>query len=65
MCELSLEETGLARKRGAEILETDFEQEWEAQGGSRYMQTVKAQVSSKFLQKRLGIIKKLIKKLLL
>ena len=26
MCELSLEETGLTRKRGAEILENDFEE---------------------------------------
>ncbi len=26
MCELSLEETGLTRKRGAEILDSDFEQ---------------------------------------
>ncbi len=26
MCELSLEETGLTRKRGAEILDNDFEQ---------------------------------------
>ena len=25
MCELSLEETGLTRKRGAEILDTEFE----------------------------------------
>ncbi|XP_026737078.1 myosin heavy chain 95F isoform X2 [Trichoplusia ni] len=28
MCELSLEETGLTRKRGAEILEHEFEREW-------------------------------------
>jgi len=28
MCELSLEETGLSRKRGAEILEREFEDEW-------------------------------------
>ena len=26
MCELSLEETGLTRKRGAEILDNDFEE---------------------------------------
>ncbi|KAF5307261.1 hypothetical protein FQR65_LT06977 [Abscondita terminalis] len=29
MCELSLEETGLTRKRGAEILENEFNKEWE------------------------------------
>ncbi|KAI8423720.1 hypothetical protein MSG28_012751 [Choristoneura fumiferana] len=28
MCELSLDETGLTRKRGAEILEHEFEREW-------------------------------------
>ena len=28
MCELSLEETGLTRKRGAEILDSEFEREW-------------------------------------
>ncbi|XP_043204148.1 unconventional myosin-VI-like isoform X1 [Amphibalanus amphitrite] len=28
MCELSLNETGLTRKRGAEILESEFEKEW-------------------------------------
>ena len=33
MCELGLEETGLARKRGAEILESEFEKEWKKHGG--------------------------------
>ena len=33
MCELSLDETGLTRKRGAEILDTEFEREWRANGG--------------------------------
>ena len=33
MCELSLEETGLTRKRGAEILEHEFEKEWNSHGG--------------------------------
>jgi len=28
MCELKLSETGLTRKRGAEILEYEFEKEW-------------------------------------
>ncbi|XP_014255662.1 myosin heavy chain 95F isoform X2 [Cimex lectularius] len=36
MCELSLEETGLTRKRGAEILERDFTREWEKHGGKPY-----------------------------
>lgn len=29
MCELSLDETGLTRKRGAEILEEEFNSVWE------------------------------------
>ena len=29
MCQLSLEETGLTRKRGAEILEPEFVREWD------------------------------------
>ena len=33
LCELSLEETGLTRKRGAEILEHEFNREWERHGG--------------------------------
>merc|ERR1711872_1173567 len=36
MCELSLDETGLTRKRGAEISEMDFEKEWKKQGGKQY-----------------------------
>lgn len=36
MCELSLEETGLTRKRGAEILEHEFIREWERHGGKPY-----------------------------
>lgn len=39
MCELSLEETGLTRKRGAEILQTDFEKEWLRNGGKPYRKT--------------------------
>lgn len=34
MCELSLEETGLTRKRGAEILDHEFNREWERHGGT-------------------------------
>ncbi|XP_049829322.1 myosin heavy chain 95F isoform X2 [Schistocerca gregaria] len=37
MCELSLEETGLTRRRGAEILEQEFEKEWERNGGKPYV----------------------------
>ncbi len=37
MCELRLEETGLTRKRGAEILETEFEREWGSNGGAPYV----------------------------
>lgn len=33
MCELSLDETGLALKRGAEILQQEFEEAWEKYGG--------------------------------
>ncbi|TRY59149.1 hypothetical protein DNTS_032400 [Danionella cerebrum] len=37
MCELSLEETGLTRKRGAEILPRQFEEIWERCGGNQYL----------------------------
>ncbi|CAG0920544.1 unnamed protein product [Notodromas monacha] len=37
MCELALEETGLTRKKGAEILEHEFEKEWTANGGQVYV----------------------------
>lgn len=36
MCELSLDETGLARKRGAEVLAREFEDEWAKCGGKPY-----------------------------
>jgi len=36
MCELSLDETGLTRKRGAEILPREFEAEWTKCGGPAY-----------------------------
>ena len=39
MCELSLEETGLSRKRGAEILEHEFEETWAKYGGKPYTPT--------------------------
>lgn len=37
MCELSLDETGLTRKRGAEVLEHEFEREWARHGGQLYV----------------------------
>lgn len=36
MCELSLDETGLTRKRGAEILPREFDAEWSKCGGPPY-----------------------------
>jgi len=37
MCELSLDETGLALKRGAEILGHEFEEAWSKYGGQPYV----------------------------
>ena len=37
MCELSLDETGLTRKRGAEILQSEFEEVWSKYGGKEYV----------------------------
>lgn len=37
MCALSLTETGLTRKRGAEILEEEFEEMWKKYGGKPYV----------------------------
>ncbi|XP_059908497.1 unconventional myosin-VI-like [Gadus macrocephalus] len=39
MCELSLEETGLTRKRGAEILPGQYEEIWERCGGIQYLRS--------------------------
>ncbi|XP_077409024.1 unconventional myosin-VI-like isoform X5 [Vanacampus margaritifer] len=39
MCELSLDETGLSRKRGAEILPRQFEEIWERCGGIQYLRS--------------------------
>uniref|UniRef100_A0A8C2Z6B2 Unconventional myosin-VI n=1 Tax=Cyclopterus lumpus TaxID=8103 RepID=A0A8C2Z6B2_CYCLU len=39
MCELSLEETGLSRKRGAEILPRQFEEIWDRCGGTQYLRS--------------------------
>ena len=37
MCALSLDETGLSRKQGAEILEEEFEAVWRKYGGASYV----------------------------
>eukprot|EP00056_Hartaetosiga_gracilis_P005906 m.90736 g.90736 ORF g.90736 m.90736 type:complete len:1102 (+) comp12313_c0_seq1:2312-5617(+) len=37
MCELNLDETGLSRKRGAEILPREFDEEWTRHGGKPYV----------------------------
>jgi myosin-6 len=37
MCQLSLDDTGLAGKRGAEILGREFEAKWKACGGKPYV----------------------------
>ncbi len=47
MCELRLEETGLTRKRGAEILETEFEREWNRNGGAAYVRPAERQQNRK------------------
>lgn len=52
MCELSLDETGLTRKRGAEILEQQFEEEWAKYGGIRLLQNNAKRVASNFLKKK-------------
>ncbi|XP_052213073.1 unconventional myosin-VI-like isoform X2 [Dreissena polymorpha] len=57
MCELSLEETGLAKKKGAEVLGKDFETEWAKNNGAEYLRQNANQITSKFLQKRIGIAK--------
>jgi len=57
MCELSLEETGLSKKKGAEILGRDFEMEWTKSNGPAYLKQHANKVSSKFLQKRLAMAK--------
>ena len=57
MCELSLEETGLTRKRGAEILEHEFEEEWEKNNGQQLLQSIGSQVTSQNLKKKLGLAK--------
>ena len=49
MCELSLDETGLTSKKGAEILEKEFEEEWQKYGGREHVLSHLNQVSSKYV----------------
>lgn len=53
MCELSLEETGLTYKQGAEILESEFESIWEKNGGIKYLSDHFGQISSKYVLQRM------------
>ena len=55
MCELSLDETGLTRKRGAEILEHEFEDEWQKHGGHQYLVQHKDKVASQHLKALMGV----------
>ncbi|KAK3576514.1 hypothetical protein CHS0354_034189 [Potamilus streckersoni] len=58
MCELSLDQTGLTKKKGAEILGKEFEEHWAECDGVKYLKEHANKLSSKFLQKRLGIVRK-------
>ena len=54
MCELSLDQTGLARKKGAEILAESFDSEWNSQGGQRYLRQHKKAISSEYLRQQMS-----------
>ncbi|CAF4450011.1 unnamed protein product [Rotaria sp. Silwood2] len=49
MCKLSLDETGLTSRVGAEILDSNSEQEWFKHGGREYLNSHFGQISSKFV----------------
>ena len=49
MCELSLDETGLTKKLGDEILENEFNIEWNKHGGAKYLNEHFGQISSKYV----------------
>ncbi|CAF4851043.1 unnamed protein product [Rotaria sp. Silwood1] len=49
MCDLSLDDTGLASKKGAEIFESDFEQEWLKHNGREYLKAHFRHISSKYV----------------
>lgn len=46
MCELSLKETRLTSKRGAEILAQEFEDEWRKHGGQPYVRSQQLQAAA-------------------
>lgn len=52
MCALSLNETGLTRKRGAEILEEEFEGVWKKYGGKLYVKTQERKGTTAGITKR-------------
>ena len=51
MCELSLDETGLTMKQGAEILEYEFNALWNKHGGVKYLSDHFGHISSKYVIK--------------
>lgn len=56
MCELSLDETGLESKRGAEITGLKFHEAWTKHGGDEYLEKNKNKISSQYLKNRLSTI---------
>lgn len=54
MCEMTLDQTGLTRKQGAEITEHEFDAEWGRHGGTMYLQSVRNQVSSQYLKNKIA-----------
>lgn len=55
MCELSLDETELTLKQGAEILESEFESVWNKNGGDKYLRDHFGQISSKNVLQKMKI----------
>ncbi|XP_064629701.1 unconventional myosin-VI-like isoform X2 [Lineus longissimus] len=55
MCELALEDTGLTRKKGAEITGKEFEIEWAKSNGNELIKQNKNSISSQHLRKRFGV----------
>ncbi|CAF3340091.1 unnamed protein product [Rotaria sp. Silwood2] len=49
MCKLSLDETGLTSRVGAEILDSNSKQEWFKHGSREYLNSHFGQISSKFV----------------
>ena len=57
MFELSLDDPRLPSKKGPEILESNFEQEWLKHGGRKYLESNFSQISSKYVVKLLQTYK--------